>query len=70
MDEGAEPVFVIGGPDGLAKSVKERGNVSLSLSSLTYVHSMVPLIWQNSSIEHGLLLIISLIIVHEFMFFS
>ena len=44
MDEGAEPVFVIGGPDGLAKSVKERGNVSLSLSSLTYVHSMVPLI--------------------------
>ena len=44
MDEGAEPVFVIGGPDGLAESVKERGNVSLSLSRLTYVHSMVPLI--------------------------
>ena len=44
MDEGIQPVFVIGGPDGLAKSLKERGNVSLSLSSLTYAHSMVPLI--------------------------
>ena len=44
MDDGTQPTFVIGGPDGLAQSIKEKGNVSLSLSSLTYVHSMVPLI--------------------------
>ena len=44
MDDGIQPTFVIGGPDGLAQSIKEKGNVSLSLSSLTYAHSMVPLI--------------------------
>ena len=44
MDDGIQPIFVIGGPDGLAQSIKEKGNVSLSLSSLTYAHSMVPLI--------------------------
>ena len=44
MDEGIQQTFVIGGPDGLAQSIKEKGNVSLSLSSLTYAHSMVPLI--------------------------
>ena len=45
MDEGAEPVFVIGGPDGLAKSVKERGKCFHFLYlDPTYVHSMVPLI--------------------------
>ncbi len=44
MDDGTRPTFVIGGPDGLAQSIKEKGNVSLSLSSLTYAHSMVPLI--------------------------
>ena len=44
MDDGTQPTFVIGGPDGLAQSIKEKGNVSLSLSSLTYAHSMVPLI--------------------------
>ena len=44
MVDGIQPTFVIGGPDGLAQSIKEKGNVSLSLSSLTYAHSMVPLI--------------------------
>jgi Uncharacterized conserved protein len=44
MDDAIQPTFVIGGPDGLAQSIKEKGNVSLSLSSLTYAHSMVPLI--------------------------
>ena len=44
MNDGTRPTFVIGGPDGLAQSIKEKGNVSLSLSSLTYAHSMVPLI--------------------------
>lgn len=44
MDESTQPVLVIGGPDGLDPSIKERANVSLSLSSLTYAHSMVPLI--------------------------
>ena len=44
MDESTQPVLVIGGPDGLDPSIKERANVSLSLSSLTYAHNMVPLI--------------------------
>ena len=44
MDESTQPVLVIGGPDGLSQSIKERANDSLSLSSLTYAHSMVPLI--------------------------
>ena len=44
MDDSIQPTFVIGGPDGLAQSIKEKGNVSLSLSRLTYAHSMVPLI--------------------------
>ena len=44
MDESTQPVLVIGGPDGLDPSIKERANDSLSLSSLTYAHSMVPLI--------------------------
>jgi 23S rRNA (pseudouridine1915-N3)-methyltransferase len=44
MNESTQPVLVIGGPDGLDPSIKERANDSLSLSSLTYAHSMVPLI--------------------------
>ena len=44
MDESTQPVLVIGGPDGLDPSIKERANDSLSLSSLTYAHNMVPLI--------------------------
>ena len=44
MDESTQPILVIGGPDGLDLSIKERANDSLSLSSLTYAHSMVPLI--------------------------
>ena len=44
MDESTQPVLVIGGPDGLDPSIKERANDSLSLTSLTYAHSMVPLI--------------------------
>ena len=44
MDESTQPILVIGGPDGLDPSIKERANVSLSLSSLTYAHNMVPLI--------------------------
>jgi len=44
MDEGIQPVFLVGGPDGLAQKLKDKANASLSLSSLTYAHSMVPLI--------------------------
>ena len=44
MNEGIQPVFLVGGPDGLAQKLKDKANTSLSLSSLTYAHSMVPLI--------------------------
>jgi 23S rRNA (pseudouridine1915-N3)-methyltransferase len=44
MNEGTQPVFVIGGPDGLDLSIKDSAKVNLSLSSMTYPHSMVPLI--------------------------
>ena len=44
MNEGTQPVFVIGGPDGLDLSIKDSAKVNLSLSSMTYQHSMVPLI--------------------------
>ena len=37
-------VFVIGGPEGLSDKVKERANVKLSLSKMTYTHEMARVI--------------------------
>lgn len=33
------PVFIIGGPDGLAPAVKERANLTIRLSSMTLPHA-------------------------------
>jgi 23S rRNA (pseudouridine1915-N3)-methyltransferase len=41
MQDGRDLVFVIGGPDGLAGDVLARGNLSLSLSRLTFPHALV-----------------------------
>jgi len=38
-------VFVIGGPYGFSKEVKERANQKLSLSKMTYSHQMVRLLF-------------------------
>ena len=37
---GADLVFIIGGPDGVAKDVQERANLTWSLSSLTLPHGL------------------------------
>ena len=36
--------FIIGGPSGLAESIKKKGNLCLSLSDLTFPHRLVRLI--------------------------
>jgi 23S rRNA (pseudouridine1915-N3)-methyltransferase len=36
--------FIIGGPDGLAYSIKKRGDLCLSLSDLTFPHRLARLI--------------------------
>lgn len=45
LDMGKEIVVVIGGTFGLASAVKERSQVILSLSDLTFTHEMVRLIF-------------------------
>ena len=40
---GNEPVFIIGGPDGLSSEVKKRANKLLSLSKMTFTHEMARL---------------------------
>ncbi|MGI9205254.1 MAG: 23S rRNA (pseudouridine(1915)-N(3))-methyltransferase RlmH [Woeseiaceae bacterium] len=42
---GADLVFVIGGPDGLAKDVLERANHRLSLSLLTLPHGLARILF-------------------------
>ena len=37
--DGETPVFVIGGPDGLAPEVKARANLTIRLSSMTLPHA-------------------------------
>lgn len=39
-DEGAHPVFVIGGPDGLDEDLKRSAHTRLRLSSLTLPHAL------------------------------
>ncbi|MBT4989447.1 MAG: 23S rRNA (pseudouridine(1915)-N(3))-methyltransferase RlmH [Rickettsiales bacterium] len=41
---GGETDFLIGGAFGLAASLKERANLIISLSSLTFPHKFVPLL--------------------------
>src|SRR5262249_55373570 len=41
MQDGRDLVFVIGGPDGLARDVLARSNLTLSLSRLTFPHALV-----------------------------
>jgi 23S rRNA (pseudouridine1915-N3)-methyltransferase len=40
MLAGADVVFLIGGPDGLAKICRDRANLRLSLSALTLPHGL------------------------------
>jgi 23S rRNA (pseudouridine1915-N3)-methyltransferase len=40
-DAGKDPVFVIGGADGLARAVLERADLKLSLGSMTWPHQLV-----------------------------
>ena len=37
--DGEPPVFVLGGPDGLAPEVKARANLTIRLSSMTLPHA-------------------------------
>lgn len=39
-DEGAQPVFVIGGPDGLDPGFKQAAHTRLRLSSMTLPHAL------------------------------
>jgi len=39
-DEGAQPVFVIGGPDGLDAELRQSAHTQLRLSSLTLPHAL------------------------------
>jgi 23S rRNA (pseudouridine1915-N3)-methyltransferase len=39
-DEGAQPVFVIGGPDGLDSGLRQGAHTQLRLSSLTLPHAL------------------------------
>ena len=41
LEEGREPAFVIGGPDGLAPELKEAAESQLRLSALTLPHGLV-----------------------------
>lgn len=44
MTGGRDVAFVIGGPDGLAPSIKSSADDTLRLSSLTLPHAMVRVI--------------------------
>ena len=41
MRDGSQPVFIIGGADGLSEAVKERASKLVSLSTLTLPHAIV-----------------------------
>lgn len=44
QQEGSKLVFLLGGPDGLAKACLERANVKWSLSDLTFPHTLARVI--------------------------
>jgi 23S rRNA (pseudouridine1915-N3)-methyltransferase len=44
MREGGDHSFLIGGPDGLAPACRERADLRLSLSALTFPHGLVRVI--------------------------
>ena len=44
VESGSSLTFVIGGSYGLSNKVKERGNYSISLSKMTFLHQMTRLI--------------------------
>ncbi len=60
MEQGhSRPVFIIGGPYGLAPEVLERTNLCISLSSMTFSHEMTLLVlmeqlYRSLAIIHGL----------------
>lgn len=41
MQQGGDVCFLVGGPDGLAESARQRASQSWSLSKLTFPHSLV-----------------------------
>ena len=41
MRDGSQPVFIIGGADGLSEAVKDRASKLVSLSTLTLPHAIV-----------------------------
>ena len=44
MDDGKKPAFVIGGAHGLSDAVRERANVVMTLSEMTFPHEMARMI--------------------------
>jgi len=60
MEQGhSRPVFIIGGPYGLAPEVLEQATLSISLSSMTFSHEMTLLVlleqlYRSLAIIHGL----------------
>ena len=42
-NEGLTVTFVIGGPYGLSQAVKDRANLILSFSTMTFTHQMIRL---------------------------
>ncbi len=44
LDNSIDPIFGIGGPDGFSESVLNRADKILSLSPMTFPHSLVPVI--------------------------
>ncbi len=56
MQEGRDLALLIGGPDGLAPEVLERGNLRWSLSRLTLPHALVRVVLAEQLYRaHGLL---------------
>jgi len=58
-DDARTLAFVVGGPDGLAKGVRDRADLLLGLSSMTLPHDMARLflaeqIYRGFTIIHGL----------------
>ena len=58
FEAGRTPVFVVGGPDGLSSSVRQRANRLLGLSRLTLPHDMARLlvveqVYRALTIIHG-----------------
>lgn len=57
-DQGDHLTFVLGGPNGLPESLKERAHLRLSLSSMTTTHDLAHLffleqLYRACTINHG-----------------